>query len=525
MKALLFISMLLGFTSLVFGQQKLGAKRVTIYKSGIAHVIKQGDLQFKDNIALLSGPINPLIGTYWLSGDNKMSIQFRTDTVKVKREVADFIGLINANVGKSVKLIYVYKSLEGAKQQEISGEILKYYPATQMLKFRSKGETPEFVNLSQMQILNLSLSGEENDTYTQDSVYRVTKIYSDKDQLTQDVELHYVGTGFTWLPSYYLQLVDNDKARLEMKALIENFAEPLENVETEVVVGSPNLAFGATLDPITNYNYSSSSFDQRMFGDVRGTRSNFSLTPGITSNAFGTNTNGGGADGRGYFEQTYETEGEKSFDLFRYKLGKISIPENTKAYFPIFAQKLPYEEIYEGIIPDYTSFASSYYVRRDEQTIDVSHSIKLKNETNYPLTTASIVIEDHDQKFLAQDRVLYTPTKGDVNIKLSKAIDVIMKNREEEVSRDINYRKINDVKFGQATIKGYVTVHNYQKKAIKVDVKKYITGDANEVKGAKIEKNPTGSVNQASTISWEVKLEPGEKKELTYEYNVLFVPR
>lgn len=231
--------------------QTLRPKSVTIYKAGIAHVIKIGQLRFSNQTAILQGDIRPLVGTYWLNGEKGISMQFGVDTVKVKREVSDFFGLLSANKGMHVRIKYLHNRIADSIRQ-LSGEIIEYYPGTRMLKIRPRNGEAEFVSLANVEILSLSLEGSEKGTFTTDSIYRVAKVFSESKDDVQNAELHYVGQGFTWIPSYYIRVLDDKNVRMEMKALVENFAEPLEDVETDLVIGTPNLAFGMQIDPLVS---------------------------------------------------------------------------------------------------------------------------------------------------------------------------------------------------------------------------------------------------------------------------------
>jgi hypothetical protein len=499
--------------------QTLQPKSVTIYKAGIAHVIKTGKLRFNNQTAILDGDIRPLVGTYWLNGEKGISMQFGVDTVKVTRDVGDFYGLLSANKGMHVRIKYLHNKLSDSIRQ-VAGEIIEYFPGTRMLKLRTKAEA-EFVSLANVEILSLSLDGNEKGTFTMDSIYRVAKVFSESKDELQSAELHYVGQGFTWIPSYYIRILDDKNVRMEMKALVENFAEPLIDVETDLVIGTPNLAFGMQLDPIVSGGFDQ-AFDQQLAQqgmNIRGGRSTSNsmvLSSGLSSFADRDDM---------YFTQEYAMVGEKSYDLFHYRLGKITIPTQTKAYFPIFAEKVGYEEVYTANIGDHVAFYSSQFVNKETQLIEVNHSLKLKNTTNYPFTTASIVVEDKNSQFLAQDRITYTPQKGDALVNLSRAIDIQLKNTEEELSRDVNYERYNGVLYGRATIKGKVSIRNFQKKSVKVDVSKSLNGEVLSAQSGKFENVPNASVNKTSTIKWQVELDPDESKVVEYTYTVMFQVR
>jgi hypothetical protein len=75
-------------------------------------------------------------------------------------------------------------------------------------------------------------------------------------------------------------------------------------------------------------------------------------------------------------------------------------------------------------------------------------------------------------------------------------------------------------------VKGTVNVENYQGKDATITVTKVLNGTVTSQSndGKVVKKNSYSYVNPASEIKWEVKLAAGEKKTLTYEYEVFFMP-
>ncbi|MBK8846102.1 MAG: hypothetical protein IPO27_05785 [Bacteroidetes bacterium] len=47
-----------------------------------------------------------------------------------------------------------------------------------------------------------------------------------------------------------MKLINDKEARLEMKALIENFSEEIKDADVNLVVGSPQMRYGLALDPL-----------------------------------------------------------------------------------------------------------------------------------------------------------------------------------------------------------------------------------------------------------------------------------
>ena len=86
-----------------------------------------------------------------------------------------------------------------------------------------------------------------------------------------------------------------------------------------------------------------------------------------------------------------------------------------------------------------------------------------------------MVVNEKDQ-FVAQDELKYTPVGSTSNIRLSKAIDIIMKNSEEEKNREDNAKKIGKVVYSKVILKGSVNVDNYQNKDVTVSITKSLSG-------------------------------------------------
>jgi hypothetical protein len=496
----------------VSAQSALTTKKLTIYKNGTALVSKEGTLNLKNGSALLPIPAQALYGTYWLGSgkDNPVKhLQFRNDTLKTNKRCATVAQFLAGNVGKQATIYY---KISEHNDKVLSGIVAEYYQPTGMVKIKNdKGSS--WLNTSM--IYQVEFKENENLTYLEDSVARMTVLQATTATEKIALQEFYMQQGMNWIPSYFLKLKDDKNARLEMKATIENFNEAINNAETELVVGSPNLHFGKKLDPMA-YDYLTVD---NVYGDGGANYGNARVQYKTMNMAMDAEA------AVPAFNYNFETEGEKSNDLYIYKLGKISLPKDGKGNFPIFAKELEYKDKYEGTIPDYVNFFSTRYVNPEESTYDVFHSLEIKNTSGVPFTTAPIMVLNEKDQFLAQDELKYTPNGSNTNVRLSKAIDITMKCAEEEKSKNDNEKKIGKVVYGKVVLKGTITVDNFQDKEVTISITKNLLGEIlSQSDNGKVtkKKNYYNNMNASSEVKWEVTLKGNSKKTITYEYEVFY---
>ncbi len=495
----------------VSAQSALTTKKLTIYKNGTALISKEGSLSLKNGSALLPIPTQALYGTYWLgsSKDNPVKyLQFRNDTLKSSKRCETVAQFLAGNVGKQVTIYY---KISEHNDKVLTGTVAEFYQPTGMVKIKSdKGAS--WLNTSM--IYQVEFKDAENVTYLQDSIARMTVLQATNAADKIALQEFYMQQGMNWIPSYFLKLKDDKNARLEMKAAIENFNEAINNAETELVVGAPNLHFGKKLDPMTYEYLTVDNMNEGAgvnYGNARVQAKSMYMMDAVAAAPA--------------FEYNFETEGEKTNDLYIYKLGKISLPKDGKGNFPIFSKELEYKDKYEGTIPDYVSFFNTRYVNPEENKYDVFHSLEIKNASGVPFTTAPIMVLNEKDQFLAQDELKYTPNGATTNVRLSKAIDITMKCVEEEKSKNDNEKKVGKVVYGKIVLKGTITVENFQDKEATISITKNLQGEVlSQTDNGKVskKKNYYNNLNSDSEIKWEVTLKGNGKKTINYEYEVFY---
>ena len=506
-KYLSLIALLLSFYSME-AQQSLPLKRITIFKNGTALLTREGKAAITGGIARLPIPSEVLFGGYWIgvTKDNTIkSLAFQNDKVAKDEPAKDLWQHLAGNIGKQITI-----SLSQKDEKTVTGKIMSFEKEAMVVKI--KQDNGKITMLNVQGIYQLDFNEEVSKTYKEDSVRRMVLIHPEKSASEISLQELYMQAGINWIPSFLLKLKDDKVARLEMKAIVENAVDDIVDAETELVVGAPQMYFGQKRDPIT-YDYLTVDGNAKVaeYGQPMQMLSN-ARSSGLASSADGA------------FDSEFATEGEKNSDMYIYKIGKISIPKNGKGSYPVFATTVEYKDKYEGTIPDKTNFIYSRYCDPGETNYDVFHSLELKNTATVPLTTAPVMVVNQKEQFLAQDLLKYTPVGGSVDIKLSKAIDIVMRNAEEETLRTDQAKKVGKVNYGRVVIKGTINLNNFQNKEVTVVIKKNVNGSVlSQSDGAKttkgisyIEQNPN------STIAWEVKLGVNSKKVLTYEYEVFF---
>lgn len=516
MKKIFVACMILTSFFVARAQNDLKPTAVNVFKNGTYFITKEGNVKVRDGMARLDLPAHPLLGTFWFTSVKELKISkivFMTDTIKKTKSPQSISDIIMANVGRQVRLTSM---LADKTMREVSGKLTDYYPATGIARVQLSDKRISFIPTSS--VVDVTIEDVIFGSLKVDSLARVAQLHFEKSSANADLKLMYMQAGIQWLPSYNIKIISPEELQLEMKATVENYSEEIEEAELTLTVGSPQFYFNKDEDPVAT-NYLSGLYAQ----PAPVPSSYVMQAQSYYENAIVTNDRSPAQTPVYSDYSDYSTEGEKTNDLYMYKLGKASLPKNSKTMFQIFSVRIPYKDMYEVNINDVVSYASYSYISNDpEQRFDVYHSLQLTNTTVYPFTTAPVFVLNENLQPLAQDRIKYTPTGSNISVQLSKAGDVIIKNKEEEIKKEDNVRKLGKTIYNKVTIKGTVNIENLQEKKILLNIKKDILASVlNASDGGKITKSGKYSyLNPYSKVEWEISLAGKEKKSITYEYEV-----
>jgi uncharacterized protein Veg len=516
MKKILIACICLFSVAMASAQVDLKPSSVNVFKNGTYFITKEGSVKVRDGMAKIELPAHPLLGTFWFSSAKDLKITkvvFITDTIKKTKNPQSIADIIMANVGRQVKLTSV---LADKNIREISGKLTDYYPATGIARLQLGDKRISFVPTSS--VIDVTIEDMIIGNLKVDSLARNAQLYFEKSSANADIKLIYMQPGIQWLPAYNIKILSPEELQLEMKATVENYSEDIDEADLTLTVGSPQFAFNKDEDPVAS-NYLSA-----LFSSPAANPSSYVMqAQSYYENAIVANDRSPVQTPVYSDYGDYATEGEKTNDLYMYKLGKASLPKNSKTTFQIFSVRIPYKDMYEVSINDVVSYASYSYISNDpEQRFDVYHSLQLTNTTVYPFTTAPVFVLNENLQPLAQDRIKYTPTGSNISVQLSKAGDVIIKNKEEEVKKEENVRKLGKISYNKVTMKGTVNIENMQEKKILLNIKKDILASVTSASdgGKTIKSGKYSYLNPYSKIEWEISLAGKEKKTITYEYEV-----
>jgi hypothetical protein len=510
-------------TAAAFGQAQLKTTKLSIFKNGTYFLKKEGTLQVLKGEFVFTPPMQALNGTFWAAVDKSArlrSISVREDTLKVQTPVLTMQQLLYVSKNKTVT-IRRKPFGAGTSARETTGVLQSFDWATGVVKLKMADGKLLMFNLSQLEEVQTDAGAPE--FYLADSIARVARGRLDKEVPIIQATTVAMELGMRWYPSYLLRVINGKEARLEMKATIENMGEPIRDAEVDVVVGNPTMFYEELLDPICKEYIDEELLEKDKYKNVNGRL--MSLNTNVQSAEAFRQRSGLPAEwAKEDFKSEYSADGEKSQDLYYYKLGKLDIDKYAKVIVPVFASTITYKDIYEANIgDDINYFANKTVNNAPDKVQEVFHSLRITNATGAPFTSAPIFVINENESPLAQDELKYVPVGAEGVVHLSKAIDVQVKNEEEELSRVDNFKKISKVPFHKVTLKGEIKIANFQSKKISLNLKKGLLGDVTAAsdEGKIVKQKNNNIANPTSIIKWELELNPGEQRTITYEYTVL----
>jgi hypothetical protein len=478
----------------------------SLFKNGYAVVTREVPLTGTN--VMVEGLPTGSLGTMWITATPGVLLE---EVVRTEREVenenpiASLDELLAANKDRTLTIAYGDDKKETGIVRSVTGTVL--------VLENSDG----IFAIPKNQVQRVTGPGLTWSTKTKSKVagLRIKSRISGSNPKLYIVSLE---RGVTWAPAYSVDISDEKKLRLVSKATILNDLADIDNIELRLITGFPNLPWMSYLDPLT----SGMSVDQfvNMMMNVGTPRDAGMAAPGAAMSQ-----NAMRADRRSTFDEAFsipDLPGVMAEDLFFYRLPGVNLKKGERGYYILFKSESDYQHVYTWNVPD--AITANDYRGLPEGPGDVWHSLKFKNTSERPFTTAPATTFKNGE-ILGQDMLYYVSPGADALVRITKALDVRAEGSEEEVERQrlaINQPSIG-MYFDLVTVKGTLVIKNRKADKVKLEITKEMTGEVTAADGdPKISKTAKGlkDTNSRALIEWSKEVASGDSLTLTYTYQV-----
>jgi hypothetical protein len=552
---------------------RLPIRELTVFKDGHALVAHEGRMPTdqKGEVVMDYLPA-PVIGTFWPysaePGARLSAVVASQKRVLVEHTALTLRELLEANIGAQAIITESGKNSYEAQILELpsrsSEELAATSPPNAGEKLPEKGnlillktwEGTKAIPIDRIQ--DITIKGPHHSTLATEEFRNLLTLKLDWGKKAPEREakvgLFYLQKGVRWIPSYKVDLDGDGNAVVRMQAEILNELADLEDVSVNLVVGVPTFAFKETLDPIALQQSLAalSPYFQTDAGRNSLLAANFSnaIMSQQLARAGDFRAPGNSGDAGALSQDIADTG--RSEDLFIFTVPHVSLRKGERMIVPVAEFTVRYEDLFTLELP----FAPPSELRPNLNTEQqrelarlfnspkVIHKLRLHNSSSYPLTTAPALIAKQG-RVLAQGLMTYTSPGSTVDLTLTTAVEFQVKKTDVETKRTPNAVQENGNSYTRIDLSGRITITSHRAKPAELEVTRYVLGAAdNAGHEGKVEKLsvfengeflPAGDYpgwwgwygwpswwsyfNGVGRVTWKVKLEPGAKVELPYEWH------
>jgi len=469
----------------------------SVFKNGYTFVTREVDVVKSGEVEFDSLP-ESTFGTLWFGSTQGIRIKQITNGFaqrKTSSPVRSLDELLQINVGHEVKLS------------------LKDFPAATGVLKSAEGS---FVILSQGQsdqvvfkdrILGLTSTAPLEKDFSSETNARVLRV---RFEAATPGKLFYVNLekGLSWDAAYMIEMKDQ-KLTLTSRATIVDDLGELDSIEVLLSALSPDIRGLGSPESLFNGN---SNDRVKLIGGqgLVGDSIDF-ISYDPTDNSMVVKGNED-IEPQKHFAQPTGQGGMKREDQFFYRLPDVRLKSNERGQFVLDMTELPYKDFY-------TLDIGSLYGAANQMALPVMHFVKFANQTAQPLTGAVVSLMSEGQ-LIGQSAIPYTPIGSEVNFTLGVAPDVNASDLEEELNRTKAVKKREKKLYDLMTLRGTLKVKNQSAKKIKIRVSKALAGEwisgSNEPTVRQF--GNADVLNPHTNIVWNIEIEPGKAKSLSYEY-------
>jgi len=549
---------------------KLKTERVIVFKDGYSLIVKRGSAVTDDKGEIHTDqvPDAAVLGSFWAVPDQgrliSMLAGWKTAEEKVSEDIActQNIEILEANKGKVCKVELSDKTVfSGTIHKVLLDNKTDAVPGVLRSTFRLPDVAADSELISSIAATHFVLRTEHGDVLLPVGQVRTLTIHDMKTavqrtvttkqrtkQLTYRFEkpgqrrellVMYFRPGLRWIPTYRIQLSDDEKKKLAtvtLQAEILNEAEDLADVPVDIVVGVPNFRFKQMPSPLILERTLRNALQQ--------------ATPQL-SNQFGNNSISNAmfsqrvaqaqpqpraAGGESSLELPSELTAAGTQDLFIYNLPRLDFKKGERVAVQIFTAEVPYRDVYTWdlhfkrrdieVAPSGAGLSSPLVLSKNE----VWHQVELTNSTDVPWTTGAAIIMQGRQP-LGQELITYTSAKSAVRVPVTVSVDTPGSFSEQEIARQLKAITWDRYQYAKIDKKATLRLRNNKAAAIDAEITLRFGGKFDEISddgqgtlgafnGADWhEYRGSGAVNNSSTVRWRATVEPGKTFEPTVQYH------
>ena len=479
-------------------QAEMRVTDAIVFKNGLAFITRQGALAFRNGEASVTPAPDALLGTLWVAaGDRRIDVvRALNEDAQTESDVTSMDALLDANAGRTVNL-FVY-------DDAYTGTLLPS-PA-QVVLVKIDGKVHAFPRSG---VASIAFTEPPSLKTSQSQPRTKLSIQAKGADASEMVTMRYLRNGLSWIPDYTIELLDDERARVAMRATLMNDGEDLRDARIRFAVGYPNFSFAGVPSPMT-LQQTVEQFIGTLSGSVFSGRA-FSLNNRIDNvmTQVAMNAPTAAQSDPDQVLPGAPVTGESAEDLFFYEVNAVTLAKGERGLYPILTEVVPFRHVYQwtidGVGPE-----------------EVWHSVSLSNRGTTPWTTAPALIVSNG-KPLAQDTLGYTAAGSRGAVKLTIATDVAVERNETEIERKPRDLERAGYVYDGVIIEGTLTVRSFKRNAITLDITKTIEGQVvqreSEVKVTRLAAQPR-AVNPQEKLEWQIAVPAGEKRTVKYRYKL-----
>ena len=289
------------------------------------------------------------------------------------------------------------------------------------------------------------------------------KVLENATQADRTLQVQYLTGSASWKPVHNVFLQEDGTAQWQYWANVSNNTqEDWENITLTIVSGQPK--FKSVYTPYPRYYETAMSKS-----DAAGATAP-AIEPDVTS--------------------------AESGEFHVYSLNsKATVERNSEALIPVLDGSLQYSKEFEWNVSQYSS--------------QVQTLITFTNSLKEPLPGGWVSVYENGL-YSGGDNLKATPKGSEGKLSIGPALDIKVKKTQ-------NQNTVTAPDHSTTAFDAVLHLENGKSKAVKVTVKDYIPSNAESFKSS-----IAISKTENNIAEWDITLQPGEKKDITYSYNTTY---